>query len=640
MKIKFKKIKLHHFLSFGDAEINLENAGYTLVSGVNNNPLDAAKSNGSGKSTIWSAICYALTGETIQGLKSDLANIYTNDGCHVELTFDVDGKEYILLRSKDDSVYKTNLKIFIDGEDKSGKGIKESQALLKEYLPDLTSNLLASVIILGQGLPHKFSDNTPSGRKETLEKLSKSDFMIQDIKERIGKRIDELELEIRKLQDISLINKTNLENYKFNLTSAKNSLDNLTDIEEIEKLEIKFKNDYDEVLSKLEVLKDEEKEYDTQLKELTSKLFERYNERDEIISAMEKKRKEYLQNYNNEKFELGVNKSKTEAQIDSLKRELRKLKSISDVCPTCGQKLIGVEKPDTTDIENQIKTLEMEVENITKLIDDLDCSNGQDKLKYEENVNQCKLDYEEDTKTLNEETNKLKMNLSEVEEKIKTLNDESAHLYKEMLKYVEMKKIYNETKEKYENEIKQLQEKIKDVEEQIEINANNLENLQEHQDVINKMNTLIKRDFRGYLLTNVIDFINLKSKEYCKYVFETDNVEIKLDGNDISISYCNKSYENLSGGEKQKIDLIVQFAIRDMLCQYLDFNSNLLVLDEIFDNLDSIGCAKILNLISEKLCDVESIFIITHHQDDLAIPYDYQLIVTKNENGLSEALQK
>ena len=112
MKIKFKKIKLHHFLSFGDAEINLEIAGYTLVSGINNNPLDAAKSNGSGKSTIWSAICYALTGETIQGLKSGLANIYTNDGCHVELTFDVDGKEYILLRSKEaKALHQTLLKI-------------------------------------------------------------------------------------------------------------------------------------------------------------------------------------------------------------------------------------------------------------------------------------------------------------------------------------------------------------------------------------------------------------------------------------------------------------------------------------------------------------------------------------------------
>ena len=62
MNIQFNKVKIHHFLSFGDAEIDLRDRGYCLVSGVNRNPKDAAKSNGSGKSTIWSAISYALTG--------------------------------------------------------------------------------------------------------------------------------------------------------------------------------------------------------------------------------------------------------------------------------------------------------------------------------------------------------------------------------------------------------------------------------------------------------------------------------------------------------------------------------------------------------------------------------------------------
>ena len=72
-----------------------------------------------------------------------------------------------------------------------------------------------------------------------------------------------------------------------------------------------------------------------------------------------------------------------------------------------------------------------------------------------------------------------------------------------------------------------------------------------------------------------------------------------------------------------------------MLCTYLSFSSNILVLDEIFDNLDSVGCNKVLNLISDKLKDVESIFIITHHQEDLAIPNDYELVVEKDEKGLS-----
>ena len=71
-----------------------------------------------------------------------------------------------------------------------------------------------------------------------------------------------------------------------------------------------------------------------------------------------------------------------------------------------------------------------------------------------------------------------------------------------------------------------------------------------------------------------------------------------------------------------------------MLCVYLNFSSNILVVDELFDNLDSVGCEKILNLISHKLNDIESIYIITHHAD-IPIPFDNIFTVTKGEDGIS-----
>ena len=48
MKIVFNKVIIDNFLSFGHAEVELRDMGYTLVEGINNNPLDGAKSNGSG----------------------------------------------------------------------------------------------------------------------------------------------------------------------------------------------------------------------------------------------------------------------------------------------------------------------------------------------------------------------------------------------------------------------------------------------------------------------------------------------------------------------------------------------------------------------------------------------------------------
>ena len=145
---------------------------------------------------------------------------------------------------------------------------------------------------------------------------------------------------------------------------------------------------------------------------------------------------------------------------------------------------------------------------------------------------------------------------------------------------------------------------------------------------------MITRDFRGYLLKNVIQFIDSKAKEYCEDVFDNKNIDFILDGNNIDIRYCGKQYEACSGGEKQKVDLIVQFAIRDMLCKFLDFSSSIIVLDEIFDNLDSVGCERIINLISRKLVDIQSIFIITHH-NDLQIPEDNRITVTKQPDGVS-----
>ena len=70
MNIYFKRVHLVNFLSFGDSEIVLNDNGYTLVKGENNNIDDLATSNGSGKSSIWEAIAWALTGDTIRGTKN------------------------------------------------------------------------------------------------------------------------------------------------------------------------------------------------------------------------------------------------------------------------------------------------------------------------------------------------------------------------------------------------------------------------------------------------------------------------------------------------------------------------------------------------------------------------------------------
>ena len=152
------------------------------------------------------------------------------------------------------------------------------------------------------------------------------------------------------------------------------------------------------------------------------------------------------------------------------------------------------------------------------------------------------------------------------------------------------------------------------------------------------METLIKRDFRGYLLTNIIKYLDQKAKDFCEIVFETRDLNVYLDGNALDISYCGKMFDNLSGGEKQRVDLILQFAIRDMLTAYLNTSANILVLDEITDFLDKQSCKAIMKLIEKELSTVESVFVVSHHAAELALSVDSELKIIKNEDGISEVI--
>ena len=95
-------------------------------------------------------------------------------------------------------------------------------------------------------------------------------------------------------------------------------------------------------------------------------------------------------------------------------------------------------------------------------------------------------------------------------------------------------------------------------------------------------------------------------------------------------------FDGLSGGEKQRVDLILQLAIRDLLTSYLDLSANILVLDEITDFLDKKSCKAVMNLLEKELQTVESVFIISHHAEELEIPVDSEIKIIKNANGISE----
>jgi len=617
MLIEFKKLTIHNFLSFEDAEVDLNTNGYTLVSGVNNNPDDLAKSNGSGKSSIWESISWAITGETIRGTK-DVKRLGAGekDPCTVSLEFFIDKDKYKIIRSKD----PTNLKLIRNDNDISGKGVRDTEKILRDTLPDLTSSLIGSVIILGQGLPQRFTNNTPSGRKEVLERLSKSDFMISDIKNRISIRTEQVREEYKNLE----LSISELSGKKSHIQSSITSLE--SKIKEADNLNWYESRISEYNLTKTEV-EDSISENKSILQEKEKELSNLMNERDSIADEQSEKIRLIRDEYNSLKSEEEKSLYRLSSEYSSLRKEIEKLDSIVDVCPTCGQKLVGVEKPDTSLMK----------QNLAKLLNDkneLEDKISSLKKKYADReaevVNESKSILESLKDSISTKSNELKYVEGEI------LADQKRYegIYKELTTLEAKRDTLKENIESYRKDVVDLTKELDDINQKILYNNNEIETKNHHLSVLSKFNTVVTRDFRGYLLTGIIDYISKKSKDYSKIVFETDKIDFYLDGNNISISYDNKSYENLSGGEKQKVDLIVQFAIRDMLCKYLNFSSNIIVLDEIFDNLDEKGCQNVINLISTKLSDVRSIFIVTHHTD-ISCPMDDEIIVVKGSDKIS-----
>ena len=619
MNIKFESIVLHNFMSFENAEIKLNDMGFVKIIGINKNIVDNSKSNGSGKSAIWEALNWVFTGETLRGSKDIVRNL-CEDGTFVKINFKCDNDCYEIIRSKNHSKLKTNLFIKKNYEDVSGKGIRDTEIILKNILPDLNSELINSIIILGQGLPLRFTNNTPSGRKDVLEKLSKSDFMIDDLKSRVNSR------------QTFLNDQEKILNEKLIVEQTKQTITNQNLEKEIEKLKklnkinfnslIDKKNDYESKLNSISNTINElnnkslnEKYYEIQTEKLNinNKMFDE-------ISKLNLEYKEKIDSITQKTYDLKF------GQISKLTEKIKELDSVSDVCPTCGQKLKNVTKFDTTELKIKLNELNDEYENESKKLNELN-----DEL--ESKISEIKNNYTLKIKTLDDNLISIKNELNHLNEFIVEQNN-----VKNLLSNIDLQI------NSHSNEIKMCEENIKILRNEFDDSKkiydelfNNHSHVLEQLAIQKKFDTILKRDFRGFLLQNCISYINDKAKEYCKQIFKTDLIEFKLDGNNISISYCNKEYESLSGGEKQKIDLIIQFAIRKMLCTYLNFSCNILVLDELTDNIDSSGCKNIIDFITNSSLDVESVFIISHHEN-LELPFDNIFTIEKNDKGISNVL--
>lgn len=574
MIINFNKVILDGFMSFNHAELVIDDLGIVNIVGENQyEPL--SKSNGSGKSAIVESILWCLTASTSRG-SSNVMNTILNKGTYVTVDLDVDDKNYVITRAKSHCDYGNMLRIIRDGEDISGNTVTKSKEILnQEFQGKLDYDTLTSIIILSQGLPGRLSVLKPSSRKARLEELSNTDNYLEQLSNRVNGYHSELNSEVSRLQ-IKLQDKlSESKTLEFQISNVKSK------IEEINQSSTSVTEDeYNQAKKDLE---DAEK--------LLDKLHSDNSERSRLLS-----------NYNS-------TISNCNSEIDRLKKNAQDLINLIDtlgssICPTCNRPM-----------DDPAKTEELKGKYTSEL------SEVKSSIKSRlDSIQEAKSKIPELQEKLNQsvplETDYL-LTISISRDTMSEYNKSSGSIGAYLSNIIDLEKKLEESKK----DIPSIEKELKDVQTKLEITS--------------YLKNQISRKFRSFLLEGILSYMNLKCEEYSPYLFSTQGVvKLEINGNNIDILLGDRKFEDLSGGEGRRVDILLQLVQRDLAKNESGFSSNILVLDEVLDNLDNIGSESVIGLLEYKSPDISSMFIVSH-KTDLNLPYDKRIKVIKDSNQIS-----
>ena len=646
MNIKFTSIELSGFRSIDQAKINLDNQGIVVVKGINEYE-DNATSNGSGKSSIFEGIIYALFEETSSGEK-DVENRILCNGFTIKLEFIIDNINYTIYREGKKG--KTSVILYKDNVDISARTKSETNKLILSIL-GISKSIFLDTIFLSQNAVTNLASLQPTARRERLEVLTNTDYTITLFKDKVKEQqslyedqCNNLQNSLNKLQG----NKEGLQqqlievNYKIeeiNKQIAQRDL--LGNIDSINnEIEVTNKN----IEIQKDDLKNKEEEIEVIQKEITD-FIQTGNEDNQLkIEQCEKinNLKKDLDNNNNS---INLNNYQIEQSnnnIDKEKREIEKIKN-SDTCPTCGRKyenineehinniikehedLINLElrkqldyKSNNESFYNNIKDIESRISNEQTILNEIDnriCSFNEE-LRSKENKRTLRV---AEKQTINNNINVLNNHLNELQFK-----------KEQVLSF----KVGN--KEAFEKMQIDIQSKILDIEKEVnEINLNYNKTL----DLVNTakhMIQLITKEFRTYLLQNSLKYLNKTLENYSRQLFSNDGDVIKIEENDtkLDITLGNASYESLSGGERTRVNIALLLAQKSLAQMIGNISCNIIILDEILGYCDGQAETVVIDLITKELDSLESIYMVSHKE--IPIGYDKELIIIKDKSGLSK----
>ena len=530
---------------------------FTEVNFQNNNTNLIIGTNGTGKSTVLDALTFSLFNKPFRKInKGQLANSVNEKDCLVEVDFEINLKQYRVRRG-----IKPNLfEIVVDGTPMHKEADdRVMQKMLEENILKVNYKSFTQIVILGSTNFVPFMQLSGSNRRDVIEDL----------------------LDIRIFSAMNSLIKDKIKGQKDEIKTLDLSKDNIKDKVEmqtnfINELESQGKQIMDEKRSKIDTLLCEAEDYVMQNEQLSDDVVDLTREQENVTGAKGKLKK------------LNTLKGKMSNKVATLTKEL-KFFTEHTVCPTCTQNIeeeFSVNR--IADAQTKAKELQLGYRELEEAIQ-----------KEEEREHQ----FTKLTKEITELNNGISKNhtlisgcnrqVRDLESEIQRLTDQHANRNTEQEKLAE-----------FNQNLQEVFKKLADKKEEVMYHDFAYSLLKDDgvkTKIIKKYLPLINQQVNRFL--QMMDFyINFRLDEEFSESIESPIHE-------------KFSYASFSEGEKMRIDLALLFTWREVARVKNSVNTNLLIMDEIFDSsLDGMGTDEFLKIIRFVIKDA-NVFVISHKAD-------------------------